>query len=211
MAEQTPPPGALDKSRYTERLGEMLIEHMSQGYSFASFAALVDIPRSKLQEWFDKTDKSRNIKEIAEAKSRHYWETIGIASSQGQLRRVTKETVRKTTLFDQDGKPQTNPDGSPSVREDVIERQYEPIPLAQSMWIFVMKSRFGYRDDGSDHFNPDNQGSGTLKKFQLAYNLKDAAYVVKSKPKEPASAKPTDQAVKPAQPQGNPPEDSGGA
>lgn len=182
MPEQTPPPEALDKSRYTERLGEMLIEHMAQGYSFTSFSAVVDIPYTTLHDWFEKTEKSKKIKLIAEAKSRHYWETIGIASSQGQLRRVTKETVRKTTLYDANGTPQKNPDGTPAVREDVIDRSYEPIPLAQSMWIFVMKSRFGYRDDGSDHFNPENQGSGATKKFQLAYNLKDPAYVVKSRP-----------------------------
>lgn len=41
-------------SKYKEEYCQMLIEHMKKGYSFESFAAVVDTHRDTLYEWVDR-------------------------------------------------------------------------------------------------------------------------------------------------------------
>jgi hypothetical protein len=166
------------------KLGQQLLEHMEKGYSFTSFSAVVGIPKSTMSDWADKNPIFKKFKELGEAKSQHYWETIGIAASQGNLRRVTKETVKRTTIYDDQGNPQLGGDGKPAVKEEVVAREYESISLPQAAYIFTMKARFGLRDDGQ---GPALDGTGGLRTFQLAYSLKDQPYVVRSKSSEPAA------------------------
>lgn len=169
--------------RFALKHGEALVEHMSKGYSFRSFAAISDIPLTTLLRWADKNKNFQKYKELAEAKSLLYWETIGIASAQGQLRRVKSETVKQTTFYDADGKPEKDDKGNTVVKEEVVHREHEPVSLSQTMWIFVMRSRFGWLPEGPDLMDPENNPGNKLKKFQLAYSTKDQPYVITEKPK----------------------------
>lgn len=167
--------------RFAHEHGEALVEHMAKGFSFRSFAANSSIPYSTLLTWAEKNKNFQKYKELGEAKSLLYWETIGIAATQGQLRRVKSEKVKKTTFFDENGQVEKDGNGAPAIKEEIIERETETVPLSQSMWTFVMRSRFGWVPEGPDLMDPENNPGNRLKKFQLTYSTKDQPYVVKDR------------------------------
>lgn len=67
-------------SAYDESYCEKLIAHMSEGYSFASFAGVVGVARNTLYKWAQRHPEFQKAKEIASMKCLLHWETIGANS-----------------------------------------------------------------------------------------------------------------------------------
>lgn len=65
-------------TKYENRFDEMLIEHMSQGFSFESFAGIIEVNQDTLHEWAKVNPKFSEAKKIAFAKCQVFWEKIGI-------------------------------------------------------------------------------------------------------------------------------------
>ena len=73
------------RTHYTDDWCDMLIEHMSKGLSFESFAAVVSISRSKLYELLDEYPEFLDAKKEAEPKCELFWEKMGIMIASGKL------------------------------------------------------------------------------------------------------------------------------
>jgi hypothetical protein len=77
--------------KYKPEFCEMLVAHMEQGFSFDSFPAKIDIARSTMYKWFDEIPEFQNARELGEAKSMQFYETLlrtkatGIAADRGRL------------------------------------------------------------------------------------------------------------------------------
>lgn len=65
-------------SKYKPEYCEQLIEHMSNGYSFDSFAGVVEVNQDTLHEWTKVHEDFSESKKIAFSKSQIFWEKIGI-------------------------------------------------------------------------------------------------------------------------------------
>lgn len=65
-------------SKYKPEYCQLLIEHMAEGLSFESFAALADVDRSTLYEWEEVHKEFSDAKKRGEAKSLLKWEGLGI-------------------------------------------------------------------------------------------------------------------------------------
>jgi hypothetical protein len=72
-------------TKYHEGLCEMLIEHMSEGLSFESFAAKADCHFDQLYSWCKKYPEFYEAKNIGIAKSLLIWERLGIKGAIGEL------------------------------------------------------------------------------------------------------------------------------
>jgi hypothetical protein len=72
-------------STYENRFAAMLEEHLGNGYSFTSFAAVIGVNRDTILEW------SKTFPDFAEAKSRGtdksllFWEKMGITAMVGKI------------------------------------------------------------------------------------------------------------------------------
>lgn len=64
-------------TKYKEEYCQMLIDHMSEGYSFDSFAGIVEVNIDTLYEWAKVHAKFSDAKNIGTAKSMAWWERIG--------------------------------------------------------------------------------------------------------------------------------------
>lgn len=171
-------------SKFKMQYGEELAAHMAKGYSIRSFAAVSKIPYSTLMYWADTNKNFKKFLELGESLSQHYWETVGIAAAQGQLQRVKSEKILKTTIFDASGRELQEGESGAAVREQLIDRAYEPTRLEGTIWRFVMASRFKWYDKQDPaSLDPEKAGPAqTLKRFQLAYSLDDQPYVVTVRP-----------------------------
>ncbi len=173
------------RSAYRPEYGERLIEHMSKGFSFTTFAAEIGHGISTIRSWL-KNREFRRAYEIGRAKSQYHWERIGLLALQGGLRTVKSEKIIKSVERDSDGRDVRDSKGKVVVHEEIIEREYDRIPLRDSMWIFTMKAQFKWRDDAADSWDDEDAPKGEpksagVKEFLLAYNLKDQPYVVKER------------------------------
>lgn len=65
-------------TKYKPEYCQMLIDHMSEGLSFESFAAIIDVNRETLYDWSRKIDEFSDAKKRAFDKSQLWWEKIGI-------------------------------------------------------------------------------------------------------------------------------------
>ncbi len=63
---------------YKEEYCEMLIEHMSKGFSFRSFAGVVDVCADTIYEWCKQHSKFSDAKSQGEEKSRLFYEGKGL-------------------------------------------------------------------------------------------------------------------------------------
>jgi hypothetical protein len=63
---------------------DLLIEHMSKGFSFESFAGLVKVARSTIYEWVDKNPDFSDAKKVAEEQCRLFWEKTALEGLQVQ-------------------------------------------------------------------------------------------------------------------------------
>ena len=72
-------------TQFKDEYCEKLIEHMKQGYSYASFGAVVHVCEDTLYEWKKKHPSFAEAKRQGSAYSMHQWEKIGIAGSMGKI------------------------------------------------------------------------------------------------------------------------------
>lgn len=64
-------------SKYKPEYCEMLIAHMSDGYSFESFAATIGVNRDTLYEWTTRHVEFSDAKKTGRDASLYYWEKVG--------------------------------------------------------------------------------------------------------------------------------------
>ena len=64
-------------TKYKPEYCSMLIEHMSEGYSFESFGGTIDVSERILYEWEKKYPEFLHSKNIGVQKSMMWWEKIG--------------------------------------------------------------------------------------------------------------------------------------
>lgn len=108
-------------SKYKSQFCAGLIEHMSKGLSFESFAAVIDVSRDTLYEWDKSHADFSDAKREAYAKNLLFWENHGI------------EGLYSTTEYDQrTGKPTSSKS------------------MNATVWIFNMKNRHKWRDRQAD-------------------------------------------------------------
>ena len=104
---------------YDPKLCDELIDHMSKGYSFETFGALVHHSKDTLYRWLKEYPEFSDAYEIARIKCQMFWERGGISGTFG---------LRTKTVID--GK------------EVVVD----PKKFNASSWSFNMKNRFRWTD-----------------------------------------------------------------
>lgn len=156
-------------SKYQPEYCEMLIKHMSQGKSFWSFAAEVDVCFDTLSEWTKTHQEFSEAKKIGMSKLLKFDEELNLMGSSGQLRRVAR--VEKVT--GEDG----------STRETTFHEQAN---FAQTFRIFVMKNRYPrlYRDKIEIESSSGNDAAKTskvIKEVMADPQLAEAARIIAEK------------------------------
>ena len=63
---------------YKEEYCEMLIAHMSKGFSFESFAGVIGAAKQTIYNWLEANPEFMDAKNAAFEKSRLFWEGVGI-------------------------------------------------------------------------------------------------------------------------------------
>jgi len=101
---------------YRPEYCEELIEHMSRGLSFHSFAGKVGVSRETLYNWAERYPEFLYSKKIGEQKSLYFWETTG---NDGMREKEHKDDEGKTLYKEK---------------------------LNSAIWIFNMKNRFKWTD-----------------------------------------------------------------
>lgn len=97
---------------YREEYCEDLVYHMTKGYSFESFAAVVPCHRDTLYEWVKVHPKFSDAKQQGMEQARLFWEKVGI------------EGLFNTSEYDKEA-------GTGSSKS-----------MNAALWIFNMKNRF---------------------------------------------------------------------
>ncbi len=113
-------------SKYKPEYCKMLIDHMSTGLSFDSFAAVVSVNQDTLHEWAKVHEIFSESKKIAFANSLIFWEQQGI------------DGLYSTVEYSDDGKP------------------LKSKSINASVYIFNMKNRFKWRDKQPDETDDIN-------------------------------------------------------
>lgn len=65
-----------DLTQYKSEYDQMVVEHMSKGYSFASFGADINQSRETLYDWCDVHPSFKRAKQIGQLKAQKYLETL---------------------------------------------------------------------------------------------------------------------------------------
>ena len=103
-------------SKYDPSFCQKLIDHMSKGYSFESFSAVVDVDRDSLYEYVKVHPEFSDAKKVAFDKNLLFWEKQGI------------DGLYTETEYNEKGKPISGK------------------TLNATVWIFNMKNRHQWRD-----------------------------------------------------------------
>ena len=72
-------------SKYKPEFCEMLVEHMTLGYSFESFAADANVNQDTLINWSKNHPEFMEAKRLGYSKCLKFWEKIGIAGVLGKV------------------------------------------------------------------------------------------------------------------------------
>lgn len=142
---------------------------MSQGKSFWSFAADVDVHFDTLSEWTMQHPEFSEAKKIGMSKLLKFDEELNLMGSSGQLKRLARtEKV-------------TNDDGT--VKENQF---YDQATFAQTYRIFLMKNRYPkmYRDKIEVESSSSSDAQKTSKILQEIMNdpqLAEAAKIIAEK------------------------------
>lgn len=70
-------------SKYKEEYCSKLISFMAKGFSFEAFAGKISVNTDTIYEWAKKHKEFSDAKKKASAKSRLFWEEIGIDGAMG--------------------------------------------------------------------------------------------------------------------------------
>lgn len=62
------------QDRFKDEYVDLLINHMSEGYSFASFGGVVNAGNRTLYEWCDRYPEFKEARDIGQKKSQHWIE-----------------------------------------------------------------------------------------------------------------------------------------
>lgn len=164
------------KKTFKKEYCEGLVEHMSKGHSFRSYGAKIKAGISTLERWVRENKKFREAKELGEAHSLLFYETERNLASLGQLQKVKKEKIVRTTFLDKNGSQV--PEEKAEIKEQVLEREYADSPFKETSWIFIMKSRFHYTDfvmaPPGGKVDPDH----TPRVIELAYRPDDKPFTI---------------------------------
>lgn len=71
----------------------MVVAHMSQGLSFESFGAEIDVHRDTLYEWASKHDAFSDAMKRGQAKSQLFYEKLLITGAMGKLKNFNAASV----------------------------------------------------------------------------------------------------------------------
>ena len=83
LAKKKRPPGR--PSKYKPEYCEMLLDHCAKGLSFAAFAGLIGVNIDTISEWAKVHDEFSVAKKDGLAKSRLFWEEMGIDAANGKI------------------------------------------------------------------------------------------------------------------------------
>lgn len=79
-------------TQYREEYCEMLIEHMSKGLSYESFAGLIGVGRSTIYDWEKSQPAFSDAKSVGHAKMTLNLEEIGLKGMMGKLKGFNAST-----------------------------------------------------------------------------------------------------------------------
>lgn len=72
-------------TKYKPEYCEQLIEHMTNGFSFESFAGLISVDRQTIYNWIDAQPEFFDAKRQGFEKSRLFWEDVAIKGASGSM------------------------------------------------------------------------------------------------------------------------------
>lgn len=78
--------------KYRPEFDKLLLDHLSEGLSFASFAAVINVNRDTLYEWAKNIPSFREAKELGNDKSLLFWERMGMAGTVGKIDKFNTAT-----------------------------------------------------------------------------------------------------------------------
>lgn len=64
-------------TKYKPEYCQMLIDHMSEGYSFESFGGIIEVDETTLYEWVKVHQEFSHSKSIGTQKCMNWWEQVG--------------------------------------------------------------------------------------------------------------------------------------
>lgn len=73
-------------TKYKPEYCEMLIEHMSGGFSLESFAGKINVSKDSLYQWAKDYKEFSDAFEVAKSKCQLFWEDTGIKGTLGKIR-----------------------------------------------------------------------------------------------------------------------------
>lgn len=81
---------------YRPEYCELLMEHMSKGFSFTSFGGEIGRGRTTLFEWLDEHPEFRRAKDVGHEKAKKFFEAMAIGKMDGS---IAKGDTPLLTLF----------------------------------------------------------------------------------------------------------------
>src|SRR3990167_3146918 len=79
-------------SKYKPEFDDLVIEHLSKGYSFQSFAGVVRVNYDTLFAWVKVHPSFAYAKEVGTAQSHLFWERMGIHGTVGKIDKFVPST-----------------------------------------------------------------------------------------------------------------------
>lgn len=133
-------------TKYKPEYCGQLIEHMSSGLSYESFAAVVGVNRDTIFHWETLHEEWKEAKAEAFSQSLLFWEKQGI------------EGLYAETIYGDNGKPISSKS------------------INATIWVFNMKNRFKWRDKQPDEIDTvvNNNNSNTANVTSLSDEQLDA-------------------------------------
>lgn len=130
-------------SKYKPEFDEMLIEHMSKGFSYETFAAVVNVNRDTIYQWEKDYPNFSDAKKTAFDQCQMFWEKLGI------------DNILNVSESESFGEGQSSSKST---------------SLNASAWIFNMKNRFKWKDRQADEADQVNINFTLAEKMAKARN-----------------------------------------
>ena len=70
---------------YKPEYCQKLIDHMSSGKSFVSFAGTINVGKRTIYEWVERYPEFAQAKQVAKSKCQEYYENLGLDMATGNL------------------------------------------------------------------------------------------------------------------------------
>lgn len=141
-------------TKFKEDYPQMLIEHMANGYSFATFGAIVDVSRQTLYKWLEDQPEFQKAYHIGKLKCQIYWER---SLKDWQDGKKLRPGAIKVTRDKKTGEE----------KQKVISM--EPTPFNGPSYMFNMKNRFP--EDFKDKQEIEHSGPGGSALAPVVINI----------------------------------------